>query len=198
MVYGADEPNCGSRLMGGNDIKLQDPNLKFHNQRTPRNLHDLNISPSWMDQSSLHMASFAGQNPGLYTPNSGGLGAIFHNQAGDLHTPTLGINMMTPLSLSNHIAPHPQGLDNFNPQFLNHNMPEVNPYLHQPSFAPSAFMQPDSTFDVMDESGDTSSLNDSASVTASTETSAVDNGIAYARGEKYAEFPSTGCVRPLG
>lgn len=194
-------PYGGSRLIGGNDMKMQDPNLKFPNQRTPRNLQDLNISPSWMDPNSLHMASLAGQNSGLFTPNSGGLGAIFHNQAGDLHTPTLGINMMTPLSLSNHIAPqqaHPQSLDHFNSQFLSHNMPDVNPYLQQPSFAPSAFMHPDSTFDIMDESGDASSLNevapDSASVTNSTDFPVADNRMSYARGEKYAEFPLTDYV----
>ncbi|KAJ5155612.1 hypothetical protein N7492_008415 [Penicillium capsulatum] len=182
-----------NRLMGHHDIKMEDSNVKFPNERTPRNLQDLNISPSWMDPNSLHMISLAGQHSGLYTPNSGGLGPIFHNQAGDLHTPTLGMNMMTPLSLSNpamHQQAHPQTLDHFNPQFLGHNMPEVNPYLQSASFAPSTFVHRDSTFDAMDESGDASSLNeiapDSASnVTASTDFPMADHGMAYARGEKF-------------
>jgi hypothetical protein len=150
-----------------------------------------------MDPASMNMIPMANQNPGFYTPNSGGMGAVFHSQAGDLHTPTAGLHTMTPLSLSNPITGpqnHPV-MGHFSPQFLGHQMPEMNPYL-QASYAPSAFMQRDPGYDVMDETVDDSSVNgiqlDTASnissMTASTEFSSVPAthpiGLTYA-GEKY-------------
>lgn len=170
--------------------------MKFMPERTPRNLQDLNFSPSWMDSASMNMVPMANQHPGFYTPNSGGMGAIFHSQAGDLHTPTAGLHTMTPLSLSNPITgpqQHPV-MGHFSPQYLGHQMPEMNPYL-QASYAPSAFMQRDPGYDVMDETVDDSSVNgipldqasNISSMTASTEYSSVPTnhpiGVTYA-GEK--------------
>lgn len=198
------DANGCHRFMGGNEIKMEDPQQKYPNERTPRNLQDLGFSPSWMDPNSMNMMSLANQHPGFLTPNSGGMGAIFHSQAGDLHTPTAGLNMITPLSLSNpivnsqtdHQGDH-QGLNNFNPQFLPQNMPHMNPFAQQPSFAPSEFMHRDSTYDAMDESGDGSSLNDVAvdsasNLTASTDFSAADapapTAMSYAKDEKYVQI----------
>lgn len=171
-------------------MKMEDHDLqKFANERTPRNLGDFGFSPSWMDPSGMPIMSLAGQHPGFYTPNSGGIGAISHSQAGDLHTPTLGLNQITPLSLSNPIAPNPQlGMEQFNPQYLAQHMPELNPYVQQASYAPSAFMHREPNIDAMDESVDHASLNgglpvDQASnVTASTVYSPMS--VPYAEGEK--------------
>ena len=200
MISGleTDVANCGYRQVGNHEMKIEEHHLKFPNERTPRNLQDLNFSPSWMDPGSMHMMSLAGQHPGFYTPNSGGMGAIFHNQAGDLHTPTVGLNTITPLSLSNPIAGPQHGaqpvLEHFNPQYLAQHMPGMNSYTQQATFAPSAFMQRDSGYDVMDETVDDSSINgiplDQASnmsaVTASefSVSSANAMGMAYTSGEK--------------
>ena len=189
------------RFTGNHDpsLKMEDVGMKFNNQRTPRNLQDLNFSPSWMDPAAMQMmSSFAGQHPGFYTPNSGGMGAVFHNQAGDLHTPTAGLNMITPLSLANPMPGshpsngHPVHLDQqFNPHYLPPHMPDINPYMQQPSYAPSAFLHRDS-FDAMDESSDNRSDNRSlnsipidqdSNITASTDHSSTMN-ISYAEGEK--------------
>ncbi|KAJ5634277.1 hypothetical protein N7528_002119 [Penicillium herquei] len=194
----ADLANGGYRpTMQSHDIKLEDHNMKFTNERTPRNFQDLNFSPSWMDPGSMQMMSLAGQHPGFYTPNSGGMGAIFHNQAGDLHTPTVGLHTMTPLSLSNQVAPPPQhGMDHFNQHYMAQQMPDMNPYMQQPSYAPSAFMQRGG-YDVMDETVDDSSMNefpidqasDISNITTSTDFSARNAtanpmGVSYA-GEKF-------------
>ncbi|KAJ5287948.1 hypothetical protein N7478_003634 [Penicillium angulare] len=157
-----DPMMTGRQTMQSHDIKLEDHNLKFPNERTPRNLHDLNFSPSWMDPGSIQMMALGPQHPGFYTPNSGGMGAVFHNQAGDLHTPTIGLHNMTPLSLTNSISVPPQqhpGMEHFNPHYLGQQMPDMNSYMQQPSFAPSEFMQRDARYDVMDESVDDASVN---------------------------------------
>lgn len=191
LLFGAD---LGNRPMGNEDLKLEEQDMKFSAERTPRNLSDLNYTSTWMDPSAMPMMSLAGQHPGFYTPNSGGMGAIYHSQAGDLHTPTLGLNMITPLSLAHPMpggpANHQQpGIDHFNPQYLAQHMPEMNSYVHQQaSFAPSAFMHRESAFDAMDESVDDSSLNgisvDQASnMTASTDLS--NMSVSYAQGEKW-------------
>ncbi|OGE53386.1 hypothetical protein PENARI_c008G07912 [Penicillium arizonense] len=165
------------------------------NDRTPRNMQELGLTPSWMEPGSFSMMPFAGQHSGLYTPNSGGMGAIYHNQAGDLHTPT-GMHMITPLSLTNPMNGahhHPgNGFEPFNPQFLA-SMPEINPYAQQASYAPSAFMHHNSNYNVMDESLDDSSVNDmnidsASNVTASTDFSGPTGpteDMSYAKGEKF-------------
>jgi hypothetical protein len=160
-------------------------------------MQELGLTPSWMEPGSFSMMPFAGQHSGLYTPNSGGMGAIYHNQAGDLHTPT-GMHMITPLSLTNPMNGahhHPgNGFEPFNPQFLA-SMPEINPYAQQASYAPSAFMHHNSNYNVMDESLDDSSVNDmnidsASNVTASTDFSGPagpTEDMSYAKGEKYVK-----------
>lgn len=191
----ADVSAHGLRPMEHHDMKMDEHELKFASERTPRNLQDLNFTPSWIDPQSMTMMSLAGQHPGFYTPNSGGMGAIFHNQAGDLHTPTAGLNMITPLSLSNPIpiGQHnaPSTVHHFNQQYLAQHMPDMNPYVQQqqqPTFAPSAFLHRDS-FEVMDESMDSPSIHslpvDQASnMSAPSEYSGALN-VSYTDGEKY-------------
>ncbi|KAJ5924512.1 hypothetical protein N7466_008699 [Penicillium verhagenii] len=200
--YMGDPMMAGRSQMQGHDVKLEDHhNMKFMPQRTPRNLQDLNFSPSWLDSGSVNMVPMANQHPGFYTPNSGGLGAIFHSQAGDLHTPTAGLHTMTPLSLTNPITgphQHHPGMSHFSPQYLQHHhqMPEMNPYM-QSSYAPSAFMQRDAGYDVMDETVDDSSVNgisidqmsNASGITASTDFSSAPGthppiGVSYA-GENF-------------
>lgn len=192
---------------GNNEIKMEDANMKPMNERTPRNLQDFNLSPSWMDPNSLFMVdSLAGQHPGLYTPNSGGMGAIFHNQAGDLHTtPTVGLNVVNSLSVANPIQSSQPSMDQFNPQYFAQQMPEMSGYAQAASYAPSASMDHDS-YGHMDESGDVLSGNDiladaTSNVTASTEFSAngvAPMGMSYAHGEKYVlSIWMVFCIRML-
>lgn len=189
LAFGTDVPNCEFRPMG-HDVKMEETDMKFMNERTPRNLSDLGFTPSWIDPSAMPLMSLASQHPGFYTPNSGGMGAIFHNQAGDLHTPTLGMNMITPLSLSNPAVGaqpnHQPGMEQFNQQYLAQHMSEMGSYVQPASYAPSAFMHRESGFDAMDESVDGSSLNGTAdqasNVTASTDVSRTS--VSYAEAEK--------------
>ena len=191
LKFGADVPNCGFRPMG--DMKMEESDMKFSHDRTPRNLQDLNFTSSWVDPSAMPMMPLASQYPGFYTPNSGGMGAIFHNQAGDLHTPTVGMNMITPLSLSNSMPapPNQASIDQFNQQYLGQSV-EMNSFVQPASYAPSAFMNGrESGYEAMDESGDSSSLNEFPVDHASTISTSTDfssaSGMPYCQGEKYVQ-----------
>ncbi|KAJ5799645.1 transcriptional regulator family: Grainyhead/CP2 [Penicillium psychrosexuale] len=189
---------AGEPLMAGlvenNDVKMEGHDVKLpitNNDRTPRNMHELGLTPSWMESASYSMMPLANPHSGFYTPTSSGMGAMFHNQAGDLHTPT-GMHLMTPLAgmpaVHNH---HSTGFEPFHPQFMNP-VHDMNPYTQtQPSYAPSAFMHRDSGYDAMDDTLDDSSLNDvrvetASNITASTEFSTQLAGdMSYAKGEKF-------------
>jgi len=76
----------------GDDLKDQDP--------TPRGSHEpWRFTPSIMDPNSFAFSNFANQPPGYYTPTPGGTNTLYHNQAGDLHTPGFSLGLGTPLSL---------------------------------------------------------------------------------------------------
>ncbi|CAG8197857.1 unnamed protein product [Penicillium nalgiovense] len=187
---GAVEPLMASSMAENNDVKMENHDAKLpitNNDRTPRNMHELGLTPSWMESASYSMMPAA--NTSFYAPTSSGMGPMFHNQAGDLHTPT-GMHLMTPLSgmpaVHNH---HSISFEPFHPQFMNP-MNDMNPYTQQPSYAPSAFVHRDSGYDAMDDTLD-ESLNDvhaetSSNLTASTEFSAQMAGdMSYANGEKF-------------
>ncbi|KAJ5687689.1 hypothetical protein N7455_006737 [Penicillium solitum] len=190
----AGEPLMASRMAENNDVKMEETHgIKFpitNNDRTPRNMHELGLTPSWMESASYSMMPLVNQHAGFYTPTSSGMGAVFHNQAGDLHTPT-GMHLMTPLggmpAIHNH---HSNGFEPFHPQFMNP-VHDMNQYTQQPSYAPSAFMHRDTAYDAMDDSLDDSSLNGvqaetASNVTASTDFSAQMAGdMSYAKGEKF-------------
>ncbi|KAJ5211696.1 uncharacterized protein N7498_003342 [Penicillium cinerascens] len=190
---GEGDPNGGFMMNGKpmGDMKMEESDMKFPHDRTPRNLQDLNFTSSWVDPSAMPMMPLASQYPGFYTPNSGGMGAIFHNQAGDLHTPTAGMNMITPLSLSNPMPapPNQASIDQFNQQYLGQSV-EMNPFVQPASYAPSAFLNSrESGYEAMDESGDSSSLNEfpvdeASTISTSTEFSSV-SGMPYSQGEKF-------------
>src|SRR3954463_7789634 len=80
--------------LGHDELKDLDP--------TPRAQHEpWRFTPSLLDPNSFAFSNFANQPPGYYTPTPGGTNTLYHNQAGDLHTPGMGIGMGlgTPLSL---------------------------------------------------------------------------------------------------
>ena len=114
----------------------------------PKGLHDQwRFTPSLMDPNSYAFASFANQPPGYYTPTPGGVNTLYHSQAGDLHTPGMGMNIITPLSL-----PQSGGTLNADSavdvhQFHLHMLPQhqfVNPFAPpQQAYEPSSFVNKD-------------------------------------------------------
>ncbi|KAJ5382755.1 CP2 transcription factor [Penicillium concentricum] len=189
----AAETLMSSRMAENNDVKMESHDLKFpltNNDRTPRNMHELGLTPSWMESASYSMMPLANHHQSFYTPTSAGMGAMFHNQAGDLHTPT-GMHLVNPLSsmsaVHNH---HSNGFEPFHPQFMNP-MHGMNQYTQQPSYAPSAFMHRDTGYDAMDDTLDDSSLNDAHAETASSVTGSAEfptqmaGDMSYAKGEKF-------------
>ncbi|KAL6252474.1 hypothetical protein RBB50_000193 [Rhinocladiella similis] len=134
---------------------------------TPKPFTDVwRFTPSIMDPNSFAFSAFANQPPGYYTPTPGGFGTLYHPQAGDLHTPGMGMN--TPLSLPHSIhGLHAQDplmhLQHFNPHLLQHPHVFHDPFhqqgpLHVPpppqpqAFAPQQFLQhQDSGYVAMDD-----------------------------------------------
>ncbi|KAL9110343.1 MAG: hypothetical protein Q9227_005074 [Pyrenula ochraceoflavens] len=119
---------------------IKDPNI------TPKGIQDQwRFTPSLMDPNSFAFTSFANQPPGYYTPTPGGVNTLYHNQAGDLHTPGMGMN--TPLSLphSAHNLPAGDSVDLHHYQAHHQLMhPQIfhngNPFAQQQTFAPSQFL----------------------------------------------------------
>ena len=134
---------------------------------TPKPLNDnWRFTPSLMDPNSFAFASFANQPPGYYTPTPGGVNTLYHSQAGDLHTPGMGMNIGTPTSLPHtahplqHHDPTMADLHNFQPHFLqSHPFQHMNPFGHpahlqpQQAYHPSNFLQhQDSGYGAMEQS----------------------------------------------
>ncbi|KAI0426452.1 CP2 transcription factor-domain-containing protein [Xylaria sp. FL1042] len=125
------------------------------------------FTPSLLDPNSFSFSAFANQPPGYYTPTPGGTNTLYHPQAGDLHTPSLGIGMglNTPLSLPTsdgtiHAGPGgmmeiPHFQPAMAPQHFHHQTfnPFIQPAPQQPSFAPSSFVQHDTGYETMDHDG---------------------------------------------
>ncbi|KAK4997700.1 hypothetical protein LTR66_002930 [Elasticomyces elasticus] len=128
------------------DIKDQDPTP--HDPIEPWSFTSSGLTPSVLDPNSHAFNSFANQMHGYYTPTPGGT-TLYHNQAGDLHTPGL-FGLGTPLSLPTsesamhvsqqaaafqdfHQQPHLHSLQTQHPQFQN-----ANPFAmdHRQTFAP--------------------------------------------------------------
>ncbi|KAI0382505.1 CP2 transcription factor-domain-containing protein [Hypomontagnella monticulosa] len=123
------------------------------------------FTPSLLDPNSFSFSAFANQPPGYYTPTPGGTNTIYHPQAGDLHTPSMGIGMGlgTPLSLPTsegaiQAGPAMIDLAHFHPGMAPHQFqqpfnPFVQPTPPQPSFAPSSFVHQDTGYETMDHDG---------------------------------------------
>lgn len=139
----------------------------LENDGTLHGGHDMRFAPTFVDPNSLSFMNSMSQQTGYYTPNSGGLGTVFHNQAGDLHTPNLGLNLMSPLSLGNQMSSanlsadgSSMGIDPFSQHYMPQQYHNPQPFAPQATFAPGALVHRDSGYDAMDETVDELSLND--------------------------------------
>lgn len=90
-----------------------------------------------MDPHSHSFNMFANQMPGYYTPTPGGTNTIYHHQAGDLHTPSYGFGISTPLSLPTsegalHAGHQAAAFHGFHPQIPQHiqhpSFHEIDPF----------------------------------------------------------------------
>ncbi|KAL4924296.1 grainyhead-like protein [Aspergillus undulatus] len=127
--------------------------------------HDAQFMAPMVDPNSVQFINPLNQLHGYYTPNSGNLSAGYHSPAGDLHTPGMGLSMITPLSLSQHgqMPANAAGMpiDPFSQQFISpHFQNPQQPFAPQVAFAPTEFVQGDMGFEAVDESLDEGSLQD--------------------------------------
>ncbi|CAI7611426.1 unnamed protein product [Penicillium palitans] len=184
----AGEPLMASSMAENNDVKTENHDVKLpitNNDRTSRNMHELGLTHLWMESASYSMMPPANQHTSFYTPTSSGMGAMFHNQAGDLRSPT-GMHL-TPLSGMPAVhSNHSVSFGPFHPGFMNP-INDIN--TQQPLYAPSALIYRDSGYDAMDDTLDEFPndvyVETVPNLTASTEFSAQMAGdMSYANGEK--------------
>ncbi|KAI9147832.1 Grainyhead-like protein [Paramyrothecium foliicola] len=140
-------------------------NVPFGDQDpTPRATNEpWRFTPSLLDPNSFSFNAFANAPPGYYTPTPGGTNTIFHPQAGDLHTPTLGLvpGLGTPLSMQTSGEPmQPTGpaMDMTGLQPIPaHQYHQFHPFMQAPppqqAFAPSSFVHQDTGYETMEQDG---------------------------------------------
>lgn len=149
---------CNRPNMNSDDMQ---PNDQL-SQATP----SLQLSSPFVDPNSLSFFPLANQPNNPLTPSSGGFNGGFHSQqAGDLHTPSMGLGMMNSLPLSQQFPMESDttamGINPLGQQFFSQPFQNAQPFAQQQqSFAPSAFVHRDSGYDAMDESLEDSSLHD--------------------------------------
>ncbi|KAI8947561.1 CP2 transcription factor-domain-containing protein [Xylaria longipes] len=109
--------------------------------------------------------TFTNQQPGYYTPTPGGSNTLYHNQAGDLHTPSLGLTLglNTPLSLPTsdgaiHAGHGMMDMSHFQPTMVSHQFHSpfntfMQPSSQQSSFAPASLAHLDTGYETMDHDG---------------------------------------------
>ncbi|OJJ39253.1 hypothetical protein ASPWEDRAFT_49287 [Aspergillus wentii DTO 134E9] len=137
--------------MGGGDVR--------HNDQNGHNTPDSRFTPSFLDPGSLPFMPFPNQQNGFYPPNSSGMSSILHSQAGDLHTPNMGMHLISPLSQQMAgVDNTTMNFDQFNQSFFPPNFHNPQPFPQQDSFAPSAFVH--DSYDAIDESVEESSMHD--------------------------------------
>ncbi|RMJ24455.1 CP2 transcription factor [Aspergillus sp. HF37] len=122
-----------------------DDDMELLSSWTPRHWQHLRVPTPWMDPDFAASSLMpGGQQFGVGTP---GMGPILHNQAGDLHTPTMGLNG-TPLPFPSYIDPSALtggGLEQYyDPPLFGQCTPGLNPNVQQATDAPGSLMRHDS------------------------------------------------------
>lgn len=149
---------CTSNNGNHDAFRDQDP--------TPKPSNDpWRFTPSLMDPNSFSFANFANAPPGYYTPTPGGTNTIYHPQAGDLHTPTMGVSMGlgTPLSMPTSegtTMPPTASMMDISAGFQtlqNQQFPQFNTFIQPPqqqaAFAPASFVHQETGYETMEHDG---------------------------------------------
>ncbi|TRX92525.1 hypothetical protein FHL15_006692 [Xylaria flabelliformis] len=157
-IPGPPGPSPGRHQAASQDaFRDQDP--------TPRaSGAEFRFTPSMLDPNSFSFGAFANQHPSYYTPTPGGTNTLYHHQAGDLHTPSLGLmGLNTPLSLPTsdvpiHAGPGMMDLSHFPPTMAPQQFHQAfNPFMQQApppqTFAPSSLVHLDTGYETMDHDG---------------------------------------------
>ena len=147
------------------------------------------IPPSWL----------ASQHPGCFTPNSSGTGVILHNQAGNLHSPSLDLRM-SPFSHMTTANTQP-GLDQIGTQYIApHNVQKLQ-NIQQSTYMQTEFTLQGWDHGVMDKfevdpTLDIFSFDSAAKLTTNSPVlpevlphEAIPNERSHTQGEKSVSFP---------
>ncbi|KAI0202125.1 CP2 transcription factor-domain-containing protein [Astrocystis sublimbata] len=160
-IYTELKPNtnpdfCRSSHNNPDAFRDQDP--------TPRaSAAEWRFTPSMLDAGPFSFSPFANHQPGYYTPTPGGTNTLYHHQAGDLHTPSLGLPMglSTPLSLPTsdgamHAGHGMMDMSHFQSAMAPHPYQPFHPFIqpaHPAPFAPAPLVHLDTGYETMDHDG---------------------------------------------
>ena len=123
------------------------------------------FTPSMLDTNSFAFTAFANQHSEGFTPTpAAAMSDAFHNQAGDLHTPSMGFGLETPLSMSNSDGQNNSTISDemhaFHPHLLqSQTFHSPNMFTQQQSYAPSSFVHQDSGYETLHNVQDPLSAN---------------------------------------
>lgn len=146
---GASDPTNPSEVedvIGFENKSTLDHDMELFSNWTPRHLQLLASSP-WRDSGAMSMVS-ASQHFGFSTPSSCRMDTVLNSWAGDLHTPTLGVDMITPQSFAN-VSPanlrniHGSDLETYYPRLFGQPIPNLYSHAQQTANTPSPFMRCD-------------------------------------------------------
>ena len=118
------------------------------------------FTPSILDSSSFAFSSLMNQHSGYYTPTASAMSIPCHNQAGDLHTPNMGFELGTPLSMptsEGQILSTATAVDMhaFNSQLMaSSHYSEPHLFAPQQSYAPSSFLHQESGYEALEAAND--------------------------------------------
>lgn len=151
----------------------------------------LESTPPFLDSQLQTLMPLTNQYPNFDFPKPCGMGAIFHNQAGDLHTPTKGLDMVSPLSfptLTAVVSQNPHELpEQLCTSTLAHQLPNSDLYAQQSTYAPNVLMNRDSGYDTMDETFEDLSISCSGMHADSRSSLTTSTGLADQINTPYAD-----------
>lgn len=139
--------------------------MKDHN-KTPRAIPDhWRFTPNLLDSGPFAFSSLMNQPSGYYTPTASAMSIACHTQAGDLHTPGMGFQLGTPLSIPTSdgqiLSTATAGMHAFHSHLVASNhYPDAQLFAPQQSYAPSSFLHQDSGFDHLDASHEEMPVHD--------------------------------------
>ena len=110
------------------------------------------FTPSMLDPNSFSFAQFANEGAADFGPSSSGPAGMFHNQAGDLHTPGMAFQLGTPLSSDDSHPTSAVDMHGFHPHLLHPQTFHSTTNLHQQrTYAPSSFLHTDSGYETLEQ-----------------------------------------------
>jgi hypothetical protein len=178
---------------------MENRSSHFSPELDPGGMTGLDMDPPSRASGLIPLSLLASQHPGCYTPKSSGTGVILHNQAGNLHSPSLDLRM-SPFSHMTTANTQP-GLDQIGTQYIAPHNVQKSPDIQQSTYMQTEFTLREWDCGVMDKfevdpTLDIFSFDSAAKLTTDPpvlpevlQHEAISNERSHTQGEKSVSFP---------